>query len=196
MDERMTKVEKEVCTLKEIVLTITASEGGDKKGVQRIETMQKLESSIDVKPQIEIREGPTKSHWSPEIIPSKTEKGAGRFMGGISSIVCYICQGKGHKAMECRTRECYVCGKTGHISRECKENFRATKYRSMECYSCGMLGHLARECKGYRGYEEIYQNKNKTCFECGKAGHIKVNCMNKRESRPNLNGNSWKKSDF
>ena len=158
--------------------------------------MQKLESSKDVKPQMVMRERPTKSHWSPEIIPSKKEKGAGRYVGGISSIVCYICQGKGHKAMECRTRECYVCGKTGHISRECKENFRATKYRSMECYSCGMLGHLARECKGYRGYEEIYQNKNKTCFECGEAGHIKVNCKNKRESGANLYGNGWKKSAF
>ena len=94
--------------------------------------MQKLESSKDVKPQMVMRERPTKSHWSPEIIPSKKEKGAGRYVGGISSIVCYICQGKGHKAVESQARGCYVCGKIGHISMECKENIRGTKYRSME----------------------------------------------------------------
>jgi cellular nucleic acid-binding protein len=196
MGDRMTKVEKEVYTLMEIVLTITASEREDKKGVQKAETIQKLESSKDVKPQMEMREGPTKSHWSPEVIPSKTGTGAGRYEGGISSIVCYNCQGKGHRAMECQARKCYVCGKTGHISRECGENFGGTKYRSMECYSCGRLGHLSRECKGYRGYDETYQNKYKTCYKCGEAGHIMVNCKNKRESRPNLNGNSWKQSDF
>ena len=196
MGNRVTKVEKEVCTLKEIVLTITASEGENKKSVQRTEAMQKLESSKDVKPQMEIRESPTESRWPPEIIPSKTEKGAGGYVGGISSIVCYFCEGRGHKAIKCKARECYVCGKKGHISRECEENVRGTNYRSMECYNCGRIGHLARDCKGYRGYGETYQKKNKTCFECGEAGHIKANCRNKRGPRTSLNENKWKVSDF
>ena len=136
-----------------------------------------------------MRESPTRVHWTLEKIPDRTEKETDRYVGNMWDIVCYICQRKGHKSMDCQAREC-------HISRECKEYGRGTKYRSMECYNCGRICHLAIECKGYRGYEKNHQNKNKTCFECGEAGHFRVYYRNKGGFRAKLNEYKWKQSDF
>ena len=75
MGKRMTRVEEEVSTLKEILLTVTASEERKKnESVQRPETVQKQEINRAENPQITMRESPTKIHWTPERIPDKTEK--------------------------------------------------------------------------------------------------------------------------
>jgi hypothetical protein len=52
---------------------------------------------------------------------------------------CVLCQIKGHKLDDCRTKDkkpCKICGKQNHATGQCKS-----------CRNCGKLGHFAKRCK-------------------------------------------------
>ena len=89
----------------------------------------------------------------------------------MEEVTCNLCNGKGHKAINCRTRTlnmerrkqgvCFNCNKQGHMMKDCNLPRRATN-----CEKCGKPGHHASKCWGGRNnnnsnnYNSNYNNRN------------------------------------
>jgi len=59
-----------------------------------------------------------------------------------AEIVCYKCNGKGHKSNACpeHDKRCFCCGKKGHTNTDCKGG-------DMVCFNCDEEGHISSQCK-------------------------------------------------
>jgi len=65
-----------------------------------------------------------------------------------TEIVCYECNGKGHKSNACPENEkrCFRCGRKGHTITECKHD-------DVVCFNCNEQGHIGSQCKKHKKVE-------------------------------------------
>ena len=68
-----------------------------------------------------------------------------RSRGRSDTIVCYQCDGMGHTARDCTSRDapCYFCGESGHQRAACPERRRQP---SATCAYCQVKGHIESGC--------------------------------------------------
>ena len=81
-------------------------------------------------------------------------------------ITCYICGGRGHRAVNCRTRDrpkCGICGKVNHETNDC---FHRTRVKPKNV-----------ETKFVGNHEITYQGESGLCIACGSfPAHLKCVC--------------------
>ena len=83
-----------------------------------------------------------------------------------AAITCFICGGKGHRAMDCQAKDrpkCGICGKTNHATNDC---FHRTGVRPK-----------AIETKFVGNHETPYQGESGLCIACGSfPAYVKCIC--------------------